>query len=281
MSTPNAYKPPEWGAAVPEELYLGIDVMKDGVKIQSFDLKGKAFFSIGRDRNVDIQTWHPSCSRQHCILQFKKPNELFVRDVNSVHGVKLNQERIKMNEFVRVYVGDILEMGQSTRMYVITGAESLEKPESDQEWGDDPFSEKVTRFSTAPTSSSKSTTPKKRPRDKASAESDARRQKRRQLARAQENTVEIGRLTVEKQLITARYEEIRGRILQLEQQNRAHLKSADPLDAFMAKIYKDEDGQGSKEELAILRKELKDVNLRRLKVLKELHAATDLSHELT
>ena len=83
---------------------------------------------------VDHATEHPSCSKQHAVLQFrytekkKKGDEwgerkggkvrLYVIDLESANGTVLNGEKIPERRFVEVKSGDVLRFGESTREYV-------------------------------------------------------------------------------------------------------------------------------------------------------------------
>jgi len=87
---------------------------------------------IGRDRAVaDLPVDHPSCSKQHAVLQFRfvtKADEfgekkssvrLYVMDLESANGTSLNGDEIEGRRFVECREGDLLRFGLSTREYVI------------------------------------------------------------------------------------------------------------------------------------------------------------------
>lgn len=87
---------------------------------------------IGRDRAVaDLPVDHPSCSKQHAVLQFRfvtKVDEfgekkgsvrLYVMDLESANGTSLNGDEIEGRRFVECREGDLLRFGLSTREYVI------------------------------------------------------------------------------------------------------------------------------------------------------------------
>lgn len=79
---------------------------------------------------VDHLTEHPSCSKQHAVLQFRyteKKDEwgerrgrvrLYVIDLESANGTSLNSEKLPGQRFVEVKSGDMLQFGESTREYV-------------------------------------------------------------------------------------------------------------------------------------------------------------------
>jgi smad nuclear-interacting protein 1 len=74
---------------------------------------------------------HPSCSKQHAVLQFRhvvKTDEfgekqakvrLYVMDLESANGTTLNGDEIEGSRFVECREGDLLKFGLSTREYVI------------------------------------------------------------------------------------------------------------------------------------------------------------------
>ena len=80
---------------------------------------------------VDFPTEHPSCSKQHAVLQFRyteKRNEWgerkggvkpYVIDLESANGTKVNGESVPARRFVEVMDKDVITFGESTREYVM------------------------------------------------------------------------------------------------------------------------------------------------------------------
>ena len=80
---------------------------------------------------VDYPIEHPSCSKQHAVLQFRyveKKNEFgdkeggvrpYIIDLESANGTKVNGEKIPERRFVELMSGDVLAFGDSTREYVL------------------------------------------------------------------------------------------------------------------------------------------------------------------
>lgn len=74
---------------------------------------------------------HPSCSKQHAVLQFRhvvKKDEwgekkggvgLYLLDLDSANGSWLNGERVEGRRYVEVRGGDVLKWGESEREYVV------------------------------------------------------------------------------------------------------------------------------------------------------------------
>ena len=80
----------------------------------------------------DVPVEHPSASKQHAVLQFryleKRVGEfgekkgkvgLYVLDLESANGTKLNGEVLPSRRFVECKSGDMVQFGESTREYVV------------------------------------------------------------------------------------------------------------------------------------------------------------------
>ena len=95
-------------------------------------LHRQSAFLIGRDRRIaDIPSDHPSCSKQHAVLQFRlvdfsredgttgrrvKP---YVIDLNSANGTFVNNKKIDSQRYMELFERDVLKFGFSTREYVL------------------------------------------------------------------------------------------------------------------------------------------------------------------
>ena len=53
----------------------------------------------------DLPMEHPSVSRYHAILQFREDGALFLYDLGSGHGTRVNKKTIAPREFHRLYDG--------------------------------------------------------------------------------------------------------------------------------------------------------------------------------
>ena len=107
-------------------------VFKDAKIVEELPLNGRSVWLIGRDRAVaDLPVDHPSCSKQHAVLQFrfttktdefgekKSSVKLYIMDLDSANGTLLNGDEIEGRRFVECREGDLLKFGLSTREYVI------------------------------------------------------------------------------------------------------------------------------------------------------------------
>lgn len=142
--TGNVYKgvvmkwsePPD--AATPKlqwqlHIFKGEKAMKD-----PFMLNRQSAFLVGRDRSIaDLPTDHPSCSKQHAVLQFRRVPmqdahaivehgkaqrttvKPYLLDLESANGTWLNGERVAPARYVELKPADVLKFGASSREYVL------------------------------------------------------------------------------------------------------------------------------------------------------------------
>ena len=143
-----AYLPPDWSGWPPEEetksssSFFSLEVLKGGRVVDAIDLSailsekmGKekekkseknAFVAFGRHPSCDVVIEHPSSSRLHCVLQFKKDaKEMFAFDPGSTHGTFVNKRKLKKGVYAPIFVGDQIKFGESTRDYIVQGDEAL------------------------------------------------------------------------------------------------------------------------------------------------------------
>lgn len=95
-------------------------------------------FLVGRDIEIaDIPVEHPSCSKQHAVLQFRlveappKPDEPlkvrrvvkpYIMDLQSTNGTYLNGDRVDDSRYIELREKDTLRFGFSSREYVLMRA---------------------------------------------------------------------------------------------------------------------------------------------------------------
>lgn len=112
------YTPPDWSSTPIVEYAL--DVIKDAEEIDRIQLD-KEFVVLGRSEGCDIQVAHPSVSRFHCVLQHSNDGKLHLYDLGSTQFTYLNKQPVEPKKYHELYTGDILNFGQSTRIYVVDG----------------------------------------------------------------------------------------------------------------------------------------------------------------
>lgn len=92
-------------------------------------------YLIGRDRQIaDLPVDHPSCSKQHAVIQYRLVNESsddtvskfarrvikpYIIDLESANGTYLNEDRIEARRFYELRDKDVVRFGFSTRSYVV------------------------------------------------------------------------------------------------------------------------------------------------------------------
>ena len=116
----STYAPPSW-AAVPAHPPT-LEILKGGALLSSVLLDGRDHWIIGRAPDAGIVLEHPSASRAHAVLQFGTGDDLYVSDLHSTHGTKLNKKPLTPGVYAAVPRGSVLQFGESARLYVITGA---------------------------------------------------------------------------------------------------------------------------------------------------------------
>eukprot|EP00051_Salpingoeca_urceolata_P007573 m.98748 g.98748 ORF g.98748 m.98748 type:complete len:571 (-) comp15294_c0_seq1:98-1810(-) len=124
---PVPYKPPSWSSLPSCQLFL--EVLKGGSIVETIDISKQEQFVAGRLPMCDIPMEHPSISRYHAVLQHGDDGYLYVYDLGSTHGTKVNKARIKPKTFVKFRVGQMLRFGASSRLYVLQGDEEALRQE--------------------------------------------------------------------------------------------------------------------------------------------------------
>ncbi|KAJ6180748.1 hypothetical protein N7519_011209 [Penicillium mononematosum] len=119
---PEARKPPPQGSLA--------HVWQD--LLETVELSERSCWLVGRERMVvDFPLDHPSCSKQHAVLQFRfveKRNEYgdrigkvkpYLIDLESANGSSVNGETIPGGRYVEVMDKDVIRFGLSSREYVL------------------------------------------------------------------------------------------------------------------------------------------------------------------
>ncbi|KAJ9683020.1 hypothetical protein PVL29_018849 [Vitis rotundifolia] len=123
------YTIPSWSEPPGHSFYL--EVLKDGSIIDQLDVYEKGAYMFGRVDICDFVLEHPTISRFHAVLQFKRNGAAYLYDLGSTHGTFLNKSQVKKQVYTELHVGDVIRFGLSTRLYVFQGPTELMLPESD------------------------------------------------------------------------------------------------------------------------------------------------------
>lgn len=98
----------------------------------------QSYYLFGRDRKVaDVPTDHPSCSKQHAVIQYRGRETFdedqglyvtvatpYLMDLNATNGTFLNGERIEPQRYYQLLEKDAVKFGTSTREYVLLDEDS-------------------------------------------------------------------------------------------------------------------------------------------------------------
>ncbi|KAE8624333.1 hypothetical protein XENTR_v10005921 [Xenopus tropicalis] len=106
-------------------------------------------YLLGRQRRIaDIPIDHPSCSKQHAVLQYRMVQftrangtsgrrvRPYIIDLGSGNGTYLNNQRIEPQRYYELKEKDVLKFGFSSREYVVLH-ESSDTSEVDKKQDDD------------------------------------------------------------------------------------------------------------------------------------------------
>ncbi|KAF9181092.1 hypothetical protein BGZ51_007316 [Haplosporangium sp. Z 767] len=107
-------------------------VFKGDKEIDLLHIHRQSAFLFGRDRNVvDVPIDHPSCSKQHAVLQFRQIVETdaqghanrttkpFIIDLESSNGTFVNGTQIPPTRYYELKLSDVIKFGASTREFVL------------------------------------------------------------------------------------------------------------------------------------------------------------------
>jgi len=98
-------------------------VFKGQEQMPVMHLHRQSAYLIGKDRKIaDIPVDHPSCSRQHAVLQYRfiRGKVLpYIIDLGSSNGTFLNNNKIDPQRYVELKEKDMLKFGFSSREYIL------------------------------------------------------------------------------------------------------------------------------------------------------------------
>ncbi|CAL1713256.1 unnamed protein product [Somion occarium] len=107
-------------------------VFKGAEQVDLLHIHRQSAYLFGRDRSVvDVTLDHPSCSKQHAVIQYravKEKNEFgetktvikpFIIDLESTNGTHVNGEQIPTSRYYELKLSDVIKFGESNREYVL------------------------------------------------------------------------------------------------------------------------------------------------------------------
>jgi smad nuclear-interacting protein 1 len=119
-------------------------IFKGEEQLEPLRIYKQSFFLCGKDRQVvDIPTDHPSCSRQHAVIQYRQITtedefgapvtqiKPYLMDLESTNGSFINDARLEPRRYYEILEKDVLKFGNSTRKYVLLHPESKDSDSDD------------------------------------------------------------------------------------------------------------------------------------------------------
>ncbi|KAK0187935.1 SMAD/FHA domain-containing protein [Armillaria mellea] len=107
-------------------------VFKGSEQVELLHIQRQSAYLFGRDRLVaDIPIDHPSCSKQHAVIQYRyiqEKNEFgdvkgsvkpFIIDLESTNGTHVNDEVVPPSRYYELRASDVIKFGLSTKEYVL------------------------------------------------------------------------------------------------------------------------------------------------------------------
>eukprot|EP00962_Isochrysis_galbana_P008605 scaffold2397_cov113-Isochrysis_galbana.AAC.1 len=123
-----AYEPPAW-SALPEAGPYSLEIIREGVVLESIDISERPFYILGRDpASAQVVLPHPSVSRQHAAIQHRDSGGVWLMDLGSTHGTILNKKPCPPNVYVRLPVGATVRLGTGSRLVCLLGPPDAEEP---------------------------------------------------------------------------------------------------------------------------------------------------------
>ncbi|KFK33222.1 hypothetical protein AALP_AA6G346500, partial [Arabis alpina] len=126
---PVPYTIPDWSGPPCHKFHL--EVLKEGAIVEQLEVHEKGAYMFGRDGLCDFALEHPSISRFHAVIQYKRSGAAYIFDLGSTHGTSVNKRKVDKKVFVDLHVGDVIRFGGSTRLYIFQGPSELMPPEKD------------------------------------------------------------------------------------------------------------------------------------------------------
>ena len=125
-------EPPESRLPPPSQPWR-LYVFKNKDLLDTIPLHTRPCWLFGREKAVcDVAVEHPSASKQHAVLQFRYVEKvmgefgekkgkvgLYILDLDSANGTKLNGEVVPGRRFLECRTGDVIQFGESIREYVV------------------------------------------------------------------------------------------------------------------------------------------------------------------
>ncbi len=108
-------------------------VFKEDKLIDTLHIHRQSAYLVGREVKIaDIPVNHPSCSKQHAVIQFRllekedkaaltttRSVHPYILDLESTNGTWLNGKKIEASRYTQLMEKDCIRFGNSSREYVL------------------------------------------------------------------------------------------------------------------------------------------------------------------
>lgn len=105
-------------------------VFKPGCDPEKLYIHRQSAYLVSRDRKIaDMPFDHPSISKQHAVLQYRKAGggvKLYLMDLESANGTYLNGKRVDARRYYEILQKDVVKFGYSSRECVFLTEDALD-----------------------------------------------------------------------------------------------------------------------------------------------------------
>ncbi|EOY19164.1 SMAD/FHA domain-containing protein, putative isoform 2, partial [Theobroma cacao] len=117
------YAIPQWSE--PPSHHFFLEVLEEGCVIDQLKVYEKGAYMFGSVDLCDVVLEHPTISRFHAVLQFRSSGQAYIYDLGSKHGTFINKSQVTRRTYVDVHVGDVIQFGRSSHLYIFQGPSEL------------------------------------------------------------------------------------------------------------------------------------------------------------
>lgn len=122
---------------------------KGSEALDHINIHNQSAYLFGRERRIaDIPIDHPSCSKQHAVIQFRsipiersdgttgKVTRPYIIDLDSANGTFVNYKKLEPSRYVELFEKDVIKFGFSSREYVLLHSQSQADDDHDDDHDD-------------------------------------------------------------------------------------------------------------------------------------------------
>lgn len=88
----------------------------------------KSHYFLGKHPACDFVLGHPSISRRHAAIQFSEEDGcVYIIDLDSSHGIKVNKQSLERMQYSQIYVDDVIKLGKVVDTFCASFFQSMFK----------------------------------------------------------------------------------------------------------------------------------------------------------